>query len=625
MGIADIETILRRSLKWFVISVILAAAITGAVLSAFTDDLLEVYDRMALWNLLAMIAFLVAMINPVLHRGICGENVDLKNGAILCFAFAVMSMFTCLGVNEPTRPFLLNFGFIVPMMAGFAGGWRLSLPVTLISAAMQIVFFGPNEHTLASISVLIVSGAVSGLWPDRDTSEPGSINLYPVPLIIAFTAAVASFAALSNDMSLKDSLVNSLIYSLMPFALAGVLSTVGYELIIQFVTFRSDALRSRNDLQVAHDIQMSAVPKEFPGEGYVRFGSHMESAVEVGGDFYDVFGIKEGLIGMVMADVSGKGLPAALFMMRAQATIRANAMTGLPPHEILRRSNMELIQRNDVGQFVTVWVGILDTDTGLLTYSNAGHTPPYIRRSGGFGRMECNKGLVMGFSRKAKYVTESVELSDGDAIFLYTDGVNEAFDQDQEQYGQDRLASVLERSSSLGPQEIVDSVREDIRSFVGDAEMSDDITMLCMSADFGDRRHISCRSDKSLLNGIIDEIHGYLISEGCPEKDALKLDIVTEELFVNICNYSYENGDGPADIRYSIRDGVVEMTFEDSGIPFDPTGRGEVVLDEDISKWPIGGLGVHMSIKLTDSAHYKRIGGRNIFTVRKRVGKDRIS
>ena len=619
MGITDIETILRRSLKWFVISAILATAITGAALAAFTDDMMEMYNRVALWNLLAMIAFLVSMINPVLHRGICGEVIGLKNGAILSFAFAVMSLFTCLGVNDPSRPFLLNFGFIVPMMAGFAGGWRLSLPVTMVSAVMQLIFFGFTDHTLASISVLAISGAVSGLWPNRDTTEPGSINLYPVPMIIAFYATAVSMVALLDDLSLMDSIVHSIIFSLMPFALVGVLSTVGYELIIQFVTFRSDALRSRNDLQVAHDIQMSAVPKEFPAKGYVRFGSFMESAVEVGGDFYDVFEIKEGLIGMVMADVSGKGLPAALFMMRAQATIRANAMTGLPPHEILRRSNNELIQRNDVGQFVTVWVGILDTDTGKLTYSNAGHTPPYIRRSGGFERLECNKGLVMGYSKKARYVTECLEMSDGDTLFLYTDGVNEAFDPDQEQYGQERLSSALDRIPSSGPQGIVDGVRADIEVFVRGAEMSDDITMLCVSTDFGDRRHISCRSDKSLLDGIIDEIHEHLTSNGCPEKDALKLDIVVEELFVNICNYSYENGDGPADIYYSIRDGIAEMTFEDSGVPFDPTGRGEVILDEDISKWPIGGLGVHMSIKLTDSAHYKRIGGRNVFTVRKRV------
>ena len=126
-------------------------------------------------------------------------------------------------------------------------------------------------------------------------------------------------------------------------------------------------------------------------------------------------------------------------------------------------------------------------------------------------------------------------------------------------------------------------------------------------------------SDRSLITGVIDEIHEYLTRNGCPENLALKMDIVTEELFVNICNYSYKDGVGPVDIYYILRDDAIRLTFVDTGIPFDPTGRDEVVLGDDISQWPIGGLGIHMSLKLTDSAHYKRTLGRNIFTVVKHI------
>lgn len=610
---------MRRSLRWFVLAVLLVAAAAGAVFFFFTDDLLEVYDRMALWNLMAMVAFLLIMMNPAIHKGIRGERMTVGDVSVLCFAFAVMSLFTCLSVHDADRPLLFNMGFIVPMMAGFAGGWRLGVPVAAIASLMQLAFFGLGGQTVSLAAVFFASGALAGLWPYRATSEPGSIRLYPAPIIIACFAAAISAFVLYDPADPGEAAFDIILYVLAPTLVAGVLSTVGYELIIKFVRFRADAFRSSNDLSVAHDIQMSAVPKTFPGGDCVSIGSFMESAVAVGGDFYDVFEIREGLIGFVMADVSGKGLPAALFMMRVQATVRANAMTGLSPDEVLRRSNAELIQRNDVGQFVTLWLGTLDTDTGRLTYSNAGHTPPYLIRGGRPVRMENPRGLVMGYSKKARYSSETLTLSDGDTVFLYTDGVNEAFDAGQEQYGHRRLAAVLERSSGMDPGDIVDAVREDIGSFVGDAEMSDDITMLCFSAGFGDRRHIACTSDKSLLDGIVSEIHGYLVSNGCPEKSALKLDIVVEELYVNICNYSYPDGGGPVDIFYSIKGDTVEMTFEDSGVPFDPTGRGEVVLGEDISKWPIGGLGVHMSLRLTDSAHYKRISGRNTFTVTKRV------
>lgn len=149
--------------------------------------------------------------------------------------------------------------------------------------------------------------------------------------------------------------------------------------------------------------------------------------------------------------------------------------------------------------------------------------------------------------------------------------------------------------------------------------MSDDITMLCFTSDTKGQRHISTVSDRTLISGVIDDIHSYLVENGCPEKLALKMDIVTEELFVNICNYSYKDGTGPVDIYHIIRDDEIRLTFVDTGIPFDPTGREEVVLGDDISQWPIGGLGIHMSLKLTDSAHYKRILGRNIFTVVKHI------
>lgn len=619
MELSDIERMLRHSLRWFAVTVVLAVAITGGAFFFFREDLLNAYDRMTLWNLMAMITFLFIMMNPSFQKGIRNEGVGTKDVVVLCSLFAVMSVFTCLSVHDPNQSLLFNMGFIVPMMAGFAGGWRIGIIVASIASFMQLLFFGINDHTFASIAVFFLSGALAGMWPYRTTLEPGSIRLYPAPVMIAFIAALISSFALYDEMPSGDVLLNILGCILLPTLMAGVLSTIGYELIIQFVRFRTNAFRSQNDLSLAHDIQMSSVPKTFPGRNHVSIGSFMEPAVAVGGDFYDVFEIREGLIGFVIADVSGKGLPAALFMMRAQATVRANAMTGLPPDEVLKRSNIELVQRNDMGQFVTLWVGILDTDTGRLTYSNAGHTVPYLRHDGTFIRTEGLKGLIMGYSKKARYSLNTMQLSDGDAIFLYTDGVNEAFNETQEQYGQERLAKALNHASGMDPQGIVDSIRSDIREFVGTADVSDDITMLCFSADFGNRKHISCESDKTLLDGVISEIHDYFISNGCPEKAALKMDIVIEELFVNICNYSYEDGVGHVDIFYSIRNGLIEITFEDSGVPFNPTGRSEVVLDEDISKWPIGGLGVHMSIKLTDSAHYKRISGRNTFTVTKDV------
>ncbi len=613
-----IERMFRRSLQWFTLLIILAAVAIGLFMVFIDNDLMATYDRVVLWNLLAMITFLILMLNPSFRNGMA-DGAPAKDFVGMCIAFAIMSVFTCFAVANPDNQLFLNFGFMVPMMAGFAGGFRLAVIVSAISACMQLLFFGVSDLTFASMAIMLLSGATSSLWPKNKSKEPGNITLYPVPIIIGLIATAISFLALYDNMQLSDMWDDLLLCVTAPVVIAGILSTIGYELIIQYASFKADVIRSKNDLAVAHDIQASAVPRQYPESDTVTFGSVMESAVEVGGDFYDVFKIKEGLIGMVMADVSGKGLPAALFMMRVQATLRANAMMAIPPNEVLRRSNIELCQRNDVGQFVTVWIGMIDTDTGMLTYSNAGHTPPYIMTSGSVRRMECPKGLLMGYSKKAKYSSDTIQLNDGDTVFLYTDGVNEAFNDEQEEYGQERLSSALNGACGLTPQSIVDHVREDVRSFVGDAPMSDDITMLCFTSDTKGQRHISTVSDRTLISGVIDDIHSYLVENGCPEKLALKMDIVTEELFVNICNYSYKDGTGPVDIYHIIRDDEIRLTFVDTGIPFDPTGREEVVLGDDISQWPIGGLGIHMSLKLTDSAHYKRILGRNIFTVVKHI------
>lgn len=607
-----------RMMRWLSASLIVLAVVIAAVIYLADEEVLQVYERMILWNAMAVITFLVTMVTPSFRKGITGEGRTPRDYAILLFLFAIISMMCLQAVRSDEGGIISNFCFILPMFVSLVGGTRLGLMSASVSSIVQLLMLKSFPEFLVSALILFTSAIASGLWPKKfDRSTDHFLYVLPMAVVAVSTVIIYVFSPVLRFNESYD-LSSIFIYATVPMALAGLITIVGYEYILRAVAVVSDIARSRGDLKVAHSIQMSAVPTEFPKEGGLDVSGLMEPAVEVGGDFYDVFRIREGLIGFVIADVSGKGLPASLFMMRAQATIRANAMTGLPPHEVMRRSNIELCQRNDVGQFVTVWVGMLDLDTHVLRYSNAGHTLPYLVSADSVKPMEQPRGLVMGYSLKAKYSTTTVRLDDGESVFLYTDGVNEAFDGDQVQFGADRIVSALEASDGM-PGSIVSSVRGSVRGFVGDAPVSDDITMLSFRVDPGNMIRLEFESEIENVGEAVDTVHEHLVSCGLPERSVLKLDIVTEEIFVNICHYAYGDDTGMVEIYCGMSDGSVTLTFVDSGVAFDPTGREEVILDEDISKWPIGGLGIHMSLKLTDSAHYKRVMGMNVFTLKKNI------
>lgn len=602
-------------------SCIVLLIVLVAIVYFSDEEMLHIYERMILWNALALITFLVTMVTPAFRKGIMGEGRTVRDYVILVFLFAIITMMCMQAFRTEAGITISNFCFIIPLFVSLVGGTRIGLMAALVSSIVQFAMLNSAPTSIVSALVLFISAIVAGLWPKKlDPSTDHSLYVLPIVVVTLSTVVILLFSPILPFSQPYD-VGTIFLYATAPMALAGLITIVGYENILRALSIIADFTRRKGDLQVAHNIQMSAVPKDFPKTGSMSISSMIEPAVEVGGDFYDVFEIREGLYGFVMADVSGKGLPASLFMMRAQATIRANVMTGLPPHEVMRRSNIELCQRNDVGQFVTVWVGILDLDTHTLRYSNAGHTLPYMVSEDGVFPMEQPRGLVMGYSPKAKYSTVTVRLDKGESVFLYTDGVNEAFDANQEQFGAERIVSALSASDRM-PDSIISEVREAVRGFVGDAPVSDDIAMLAFKVNSENVVRFEFESIVDNVGEVVDSVHEHLVSSGCPERDALKLDIVTEEIFVNICHYAYGGESGMAEVYCGYSDGVVSLTFVDSGTAFDPTGREEVILDEDISKWPIGGLGIHMSLKLTDSAHYKRIMGMNVFTLKKRILPD---
>ena len=221
----------------------------------------------------------------------------------------------------------------------------------------------------------------------------------------------------------------------------------------------------------------------FPNRSEFDIYAVMKPAKEVGGDFYDFFLIDDDHLGLVMADVSGKGVPAALFMMASKIILQSCAMLGQSPAEILTKTNEAICSNNDEDMFVTAWVGVLELSTGRLVAANAGHEYPAVMNSEGrFELLKDKHGFVMGGFSGQIYHEYELQMQPGMKLFLYTDGVPEAngSENSSEMFGTDRMISTLNADADASPEQILNDVRSAVENFVGDAMQFDDLTMLCL-------------------------------------------------------------------------------------------------------------------------------------------------
>ena len=239
----------------------------------------------------------------------------------------------------------------------------------------------------------------------------------------------------------------------------------------------------KNDLTTARDIQQYILPRVFPpfpeDSDKVDIYASMEAAKDIGGDFYDFFRVDDDRIALVIADVCGKGIPAALFMAVSRTIIRSKGIQGCSAAECLTESNRLLAAYSIDCMFLTVFYAIYNIKTGLISYCNAGHNPPHlIRRDGTVSELPLSKNTIVGVFDGIEFQEDTLQLEQGDTLVMFTDGVTEATDTAYKEFGTERLDSILRQQSGSTPQQIIESVKAGIKEFVGEAEQSDDITML---------------------------------------------------------------------------------------------------------------------------------------------------
>ena len=252
--------------------------------------------------------------------------------------------------------------------------------------------------------------------------------------------------------------------------------------IREFMKATAEKERIGAELNVATQIQADMLPRIFPAfpeRQEFEVYATMNPAKEVCGDFYDFFLVDDDHLAVVIADVSGKGVPAALFMVIAKTLIKNHAQNRETPGEVFTQTNAQLCEGNDAGLFVTAWMGVLEISTGKFVYVNAGHNPPLLKRAGGqYEWLKSRPGFVLAGMEGIRYRENTLELMPGDTLYLYTDGVTEATSSAQELYGEERLQAALNEASELPVSQLLPRIKNCIDTFVGDAEQFDDITML---------------------------------------------------------------------------------------------------------------------------------------------------
>ena len=386
------------------------------------------------------------------------------------------------------------------------------------------------------------------------------------------------------------------------------------------------AARIDKELEYAKQIQLSALPTNFPtGEDYSIY-AQMIAAKEVGGDFYDFYRLSDTTVAFLAADVSGKGIPAAMFMMTAKTIIKDLAESGMAVNDIVTRANDKLCENNEADMFVTAWMGILDLRTGNMKYANAGHNPPLLKHAdGSFEYLRSRAGFVLAGIEGFHYRENELQLKAGDRLFLYTDGVPEATNAQSELYGEDRLLTFMNQNAAVPATELLPALKADIDAFVGEAPQFDDITMLMFDyrlQEGGARMTSKVFPAKTdALSDVLGFVEEILESCECSMKNQTAISVAIEEVFVNVASYAYGEGSGDVTLEIGFDEASRDVTFRlmDQGIPFDPLQKPDPDITLSVEERQIGGLGIFIVKKTMDTVRYAYEDGKNILTMIKKI------
>ena len=401
------------------------------------------------------------------------------------------------------------------------------------------------------------------------------------------------------------------------------------ELRDAYQVIESQRVRMQDELNIGRKIQMSMLRQDFPAypdRSEFSLAATIMPAREVGGDFYDFFFIDRDRLCLCVGDVSGKGVPAALFMAVSKTLVRSRASSDDSPASVMTYVNNALCEGNDACMFVTVFLAILDLKSGELVYSNAGHNPPNIKRAGGeLVRLSDRHGMVAGAMDGLAYGESCVGLQRGDALILFTDGVTEAMDPDGRLYSEERLEELLGSAGFDDSQAINEAVLREVKGFEQGAGQADDITILSLIyhgyEDAAEDRSFSMviGNDLGQLAGFLDAFEEFAGKAGIPPAVTARVGMAFDELLANTISYGYADGERhEIHVDVDVHSDHLTVVLSDDGVPFNPFTRKDPDTSLAIEEREIGGLGIHLVKNVMDEVSYERKVDRNVLTLVKR-------
>lgn len=393
--------------------------------------------------------------------------------------------------------------------------------------------------------------------------------------------------------------------------------------LIEREKIKAELGEKEHDLRIASSIQSGMLPilKADP-ENHYDVCASMTPAKSVGGDFYDFFKVNNHTVAIVMADVSGKGLQACLYMAFAKAVINLYALAGNSTDKIAEKTNLFLLSSQKSNLFVTTWIGLLDMQKEILYFTNAGHNPPLIKRKDAkYEFLNSKVNFVLGGKRLVKYAENQIKFKPGDRLFLYTDGVTEAKSVDGQFFTAERLLNTLNDAKEQSVADTVETVKSTVDSFQKDTDQYDDITMLAF--DFQqpvvEQEEIFTYfdADKSQFERALQYICNEVKKTKCKENIIRDIEISSSEVIANICSYAYGEVKGQFGVSVKVEDRQICITFVDEGTPFNPLNGETPDCTLGTKERAIGGLGVYIVKKLMNDAEYRFENGKNVLKLKK--------
>ena len=376
-----------------------------------------------------------------------------------------------------------------------------------------------------------------------------------------------------------------------------------------------------SELSIAKSIQTSSLPNKFPPfpeRTDIDIFASMDAAKEVGGDFYDFFFLNDNEFMFLVADVSGKGVPAALFMMNVKTLINNISQNGYSPKQLIEKVNKEICDTNQQGFFVTMLACIVDVNSGKMSVINCGHNPPLLKRQNeNYEFMKLSSNYPLGVFEDAEFELYETTISPGDIIYTYTDGVTEAINIHDEEFGEEKLYECLNNIEETESNAVVQKVKESIRQYTDSAPQSDDITMLAFKYVGNQnntrtfKREAKTENYKELYSWIHKACDEWKVSEELVNK----IDMCGEEIFANIAFYAYPEKNGDIEAKLQNLNNNIILEFRDAGIEYNPLEKPDPDIDLPPEERPLGGLGIFMTKKLADDVSYKRENNENILTL----------